>query len=236
MKQKLIMASILLTATLSTSVQANWFQDIIDAITREGEIGNVWLNKINSLQGDMLASQKDIEKLMNELNHDFVSHSGWGSYQSQDYQSYGLGADNWLGAMQMANSGGGSGALGKILDDLHTQFPMDSNAFNQGVSDKVSQKYYSLQSQTALVARAASELDYNKIHDQIQYQQMLQNQIEKTSDLKSAIDLNNRIQVEANLINLGILRQSALSNQQYAISEQASVNSALQNSKFLTKE
>ena len=32
---------------------------------------------------------------------------------------------------------------------------------------------------------------------------MLQQQIEKTKDLKAAIDLSNRIQVEGNLISLG---------------------------------
>jgi hypothetical protein len=50
------------------------------------------------------------------------------------------------------------------------------------------------------------------------------------------MDLANRIQVEGNLINLEILRQSALVNQQQAITEQASVMSALSNAKFLTKE
>ena len=97
------------------------------------------------------------------------------------------------------------------------------------------QQYYAVKSKTVLAARAASQLDYDHIQNQIAYQQMLQQQIEKATDLKSAIDLSNRIQVEGNLINLAILRQAALSNQQQAINEQANINSALSNAKFLTK-
>jgi len=235
MKRKLITISIMLAATLSTAAHANWYQDIIDAITKQGMISNGFLSGINLQQGEMLTSQQDIEKLMKEVNGGLTSHSGWGAYQSHDYQSYGGSANDWSGVMQMAKSGSGAGALGQTMNSINSQFPIDSNSFNKGISDPNSQKYYSLQSQTVLAARAASQLDYDKIQDQISYQQMLQQQIEKTKDLKSAVDLNNRIQIEANLINLGLLRQSALSNQQHAVSEQANINGALLNSKFLTK-
>lgn len=226
----------MLAVTFSTQAKANWYQDIIDAITREATIGNGFLNGINLQQGEILTSQQDIEKLMKEVNGGLTSHSGWGAYQSHDYQSYGSGASDWAGIMQMAKNGSGTGALGKTLNSINSQFPIDSNTFSKGISDTNSQKYYSIQSQTVLAVRAASQLEYDKIQDQINYQQMLQQQIEKTKDLKSAVDLNNRIQVETNLINLGILRQSALSNQQNAVYEQANLNSALLNSKFLTKQ
>ena len=78
-------------------------------------------------------------------------------------------------------------------------------------------------------------MDYNKIQDQIAYQHMLQQQIEKTNDLKAAVDLSSRIQVENNLIKLEILRQSALANQQQAISEQANSQCSVSNANFLTK-
>ena len=64
---------------------------------------------------------------------------------------------------------------------------------------------------------------------------MLQQQIEKTKDLKASIDLANRMQVENNLIAVAMLRQSAISNQQNSVGEQASLISAQANSRFLSK-
>lgn len=186
-------------------------------------------------QLDMLNSQRDIEGLMKDVQHGIVGHSGWGTYQFHDYQSYGNGANNWNNVMHMAEGGGGSGSLGITMNSLANQFPINQEQFNRGINNSSQQQYYALQSQTVLATRAASQLDYDKIQNQIAYQQMLQQQIEKANDLKSAVDLNNRIQVEANLINLEILRQSALANQQHAISEQANINSALLHARFLTK-
>lgn len=233
MKRKFL--ALIIFLSLSNATYANWFQDIIDHIDLQGGITNNFLGSINSQQREILTSQKDIEDLMKQVHGGLTSHSGWGTYSTHDYQSYGDGAHNWTSVMQMADGGSGSGALGQAMSSISSQFPMDKIAFNKGVQDANSQKYYSLKSQTILATRAASQLDYDKIQEQIAYQQMLQAQIEKTNDLKSAVDLNNRIQVESNLISLEILRQSALANQQQSINEQANVNSALSNAKFLTK-
>ena len=192
-------------------------------------------NMLN-FQSSILNSQLDIESLMKQVNGNLSGHSGWGTYQFHDYQSYGNSARNWSDVMHLAEGGGGSGALGQTVNAIANQFLIDKGSFNKGISNSTSQTYYAIQSQTVLATRAASQLDYDKIQDQISYQQMLQQQIEHAKDLKSAVDLNNRIQVESNLINLEVLRQSALSNQQHSISEQANINSALLNAKFLTKQ
>lgn len=186
-------------------------------------------------QTGILRSQLDIQSLVKSMNNSMTGSSGWGTYQYHDYQSYGGSARDWTSVLQMAERGSGSGALSSTLNVLSSQFPINKTAFNRGITGSSNQRYYSLQSQTILATRAASQLDYDKIQDQINYQQMLQQQIEKTKDLKAAVDLGNRIQVESNLINLEILRQSALANQQQSISEQGNVNAALVNAKFLTK-
>ena len=224
---------------LSSTTYANWFADIVDRIEKTNGINSNILQSADAslgVQRDILSSQKDIENLMREVDHGIVGNSGWGTYQFHDYQSYSESAHDWSGVMHMAEEGQGDGALGQIMNEISTQFPADRGSFNNGIMDANSQKYYALKSQTVLAARAASQLDYNKIQDQIGYQQMLQQQIEKTKDLKAAVDLNNRIQVEGNLISLEILRQSALANQQQAITEQATVNTALSNARFLTKQ
>lgn len=224
------------TLMISSIAHANWFLDIINTINYQSGITNSLLGTSLSSQQEMLARQREINELMKEVNGNLMGHSGWGTYQFHDYQSYGRGGDNWSNVIGMAQDGQGSGQLGQMIGSMAKQFPADRNGFNKGVRNSHSQIYYALKAQTILATRAASELDYNKIQDQIAYQHMLQQQIEQTKDIKAAMDLSNRIQVENNLINLQILRQVALSNQQRAINEQATVNTALFNAKFLTRE
>lgn len=224
----------LLVFCLSPAAYANWFQDIIDAINAQGNITNGWLSNINSEQSAILASQRDIDDLMKQVNGHLTGVSGQGTFQFHDYQSYGDDASNWSNVLNMVD-GANSGPLGDMINGINQQFPINQNVFNASTDDVNNQNYYALKSKTILAARAASELDYDKIQGQIAYQQMLMQHIESTQDLKAAIDFSNRVQVEGNLINLEILRQVALTNQQQAVNEQANVNAVMANAKFLTK-
>lgn len=238
MRTRLVSSLGFLMIFLTPCAQANWLEDIFKSALRMEGLQTGMLDdqgQMLNVQKKILSSQKDIDSLMKQVNGHLTSHSGWGSYQSHDYQSYGGSAHDWSNVMRMADAGHGDGALGQTMNQVASQFPADRSAYNRGVSDIRSQHYYALKSQTVLAARAASQLDYNKIQEQITYQQMLQKQIEKTNDLKAAVDLSSRIQVEGNLINLEILRQAALTNQQQAIADQSTVNAALANAKFLTK-
>ena len=238
MRLRIFISVILFYFCLSSSIFANWLEDIWRSELRmEGLQGGI-LDKqgqILSVQRDILSSQKDIQQLSKNIEAHLSGHSGWGDYQFRDYQSYGNGAYDWNSVLQMAEYGQGEGALGKSIGGISKQFPMDNHLYNKGIQDTTSQTYYSLKAKTLLATRAASQLDYDKIQEQIAYQQMLRQQIEKTHDLKAAVDLSSRIQIEGNLIQLAILRQAALNNQQQSITEQANVNLALSHAKFLTR-
>ena len=228
MKKKFLLVSMLAFSSLA---EASWWSRITDLIKASNGIqGNIYKR-----DGEIIETQKHIDSMIKDLNGHMIGSRGWGAYQFKDYQSYGEGANDWSSVINMANQGNGKGELGGVISNLSKQYPNNYKLFNNNIADETQQKYYALKSQTVLATRAASQLDYNKIQDQISYQQMLQQQIEKANDIKSATDLSNRIQVEGNLINLEILRQLALLNQQHAINEQANLNSALSNAKFLTK-
>lgn len=238
MKTRLFFSLIVSTMIASPCAQANPLKTIALILLKTYGIQTKILDEQSQMLGvqkDILTSQRDINNLMKQVNSNLTGHYGWGSYQTHDYQSYGGSASDWSNVMRMADVGHGDGALGQTINQVANQFPADRSAYNRGVSDVRSQQYYALKSQTVLAVRAASQLDYNKIQQQIAYQQMLQQQIEKTNDLKAAVDLSSRIQVEGNLINLEILRQATLTNQQQAITDQSTVNAALANAKFLTK-
>lgn len=229
MNKKFVLMSLIILFAETT--EASWWARITDLLKAANGIqGNIYKR-----DGEILETQKHIDHLIKELNQHMTGSRGWGTYQFRDLQSYGETANDWSSVVNMANQGQGKGELGAMIGNISNQFPSHYNVYNKSTSDQTHKKYYALKSQTVLAARASSQLDYNKIQAQITYQQMLQQQIEKTNDLKGAIDLSNRLQVEGNLINLEMLRQIALLNQQYAISEQANLNTALSNAKFLTK-
>jgi len=220
---------------ISSNSYANWYQDIINAIVQQAGVTNGILNKDLSIQQDIKSNQHAMQKLLDQINANTTSHSGYGTYHFQDFQSYGNSANNWSNVTQMASDGQGGGALGDTMTSVKRHFPYDNKRYNRGISNEESQHYYAIKSQTTIAARAASETDYNRIQQQIDYQHVLMQQIENTKDIKAAMDLANRIQIENNLINLEILRQSTLLNQQQAVTEQAAVMNALSNAKFLSK-
>lgn len=222
-KYKMASFVLLLSIFVSSMASANVFSSMVNI-----------LRDIALAQAGVNASQMDIDVQLKQLNSYVSGNAGWGTYRFHDYQSYGGSADDWSRVVQMAAQGSGSGDLGGAIGGLANQFPIHQDIYNQGVSDPASRQYYAVKSGTVLAARAASQLDYNRIQEQIAYQQMLQEQIERTKDLKGAVDLSSRIQVEGNLIALQLLRQSALANQQQSVTEQASVVSALSNARFLS--
>ncbi len=134
----------------------------------------------------------------------------------------------------MAGKGGNNSLLGQTLHSLEKEFPVDTPLYNQVNPNKTDQAYYALKAKTALAARAASQLGYDKIQEQINYANQLRQQIGTTTTLKQSLDLQNRLTIENNLIQLETLRQLALLNQQQAIDAQAQVNDAIQTAHFLS--
>jgi len=220
---------------ISTSTYANIFADIISLIAKEAGITNSLLNNEIAIEENMLTTQEGMEKVLKQVNGNMTGSSGLGFFKYQDYQSYGSGGSSWVSVIEIAKKGQGSGDLGHVMRAVSKAYSANKSTYNQGVRDTASQQYYATKTETLLAVRAASELDYNKIQEQIDYQKMLLKQIDQTKDLKAAMDLANRINIESNLINLEILRQSTLVNQQQAINEQGSAMGALSNARFLTK-
>ena len=168
-----------------------------------------------------------------EIASDAEGHYGWSNFKFKDYQSYGTGGGDISSLFNLAKQGGGSSSIGSSIDQLSKDFPINTNTINQVITDPQTQKYYTLKAETTLANRAASQADYNNIQKQIDYQNQLRAQIDNTKNTKSAIDLLTRSQIEGNLINLEILRQTALANQQSSVNSQAELNDEVLNANFL---
>lgn len=196
----------------------------------------MFAEQIQGYQQQIASIQNTIEGLTDQIQSAVSGQSEWGRWQFTDYQSWGKNTDRWESILQMAGKGGNVSLLGQTLRSLAKEFPVDTPLYNQVNPNKSDQAYYALKAKTALAARAASQLGYDKIQDQINYANQLRQQIGTTTTLKQSLDLQNRLTIENNLIQLETLRQLTLLNQQQAIDAQAQVNDAIQTARFLSKK
>lgn len=164
------------------------------------------------------------DRMKEELKNDLTGNYGMGTYNQSEGEKYQTwdGGSKWQNVMNSGDSG--SGDLGALAKTLKDEYPIESKKVETASINKKQAQYYTLQAKTALAARASSQYVFDKIDEQVKYQRDLQKQIEKTSDLKAAVDLQNRLQVENNFLLLQMLRLLAMSGQQQAIQAQADAN------------
>jgi len=193
------------------------------------------LQTVEGYEKSSMGSLSDIDNLTSSLKDAMTKTNGWGQYKLQDFQSYGAGGANWSDVLNMAKSGGGSGALGQVMSGVSQEFPSNQPLINKVVTDSTTQNYYAEQSQTVVANRAAGQLDFNNIQKQIDQQSDLRKNVGQTTDLKSSVDLLSRNQIEGNMINLQLLRQITASNQQQALNTQGELNDEQLNANFLQK-
>lgn len=225
----------------STAAFADPISDIINMLgTIEGYQKNMagYENDIDGYESAIKNYQSDIASLTGKVQGDMTGSYGWGTNGFQDFQSWGSDATNWNSVISVAQNGGSgsSSELGQMMQTIQNspnQVVFNPNAFQQTDSNTNDENYYAMQAQTTIAARAASQVDFNNIQNQINYENGLRQDIENTTNLKAAVDLQNRLTAENNLIQLEILRQVALMNQQKSVSAQADINNATQNAAFL---
>lgn len=187
-------------------------------------------------QFQMLDIQGSIQRLNSQIQEAVSGQSEWGYWEYTDYSSWGKNTDHWNDVLTLAEKGGNNSQLGRTLRSFAQEFPFDTALYNHTNPNKADQTYYSLKAKTALAARAASQLSYDKIQEQINYTHQLRQQIGKTTTLKQSLDLQNRLTIENSFIQLETLRQLALINQQHAIDSQAEINNSVQNARFLDEK
>jgi len=210
----------LLTQTMSCHASI----DLTGIIFKLGELYGV--NATN------LPYLKDMNNRTLQQLQAFTGKHSFGQINYQDFQSWGQAAQQWDSLLTGYQNG--QGEIGNLQKRLNNQFPIKPNyaTFHQQTMQSDFEK---LQAQTALASRAASQAVFDRIQKQIDYQKTLQTQIDQTTDMKSAVDLQNRLLFESNLIALDTLRLIAMSTQQKAIGLQADVNSAVMNKAFISE-
>lgn len=180
------------------------------------------LNKLNDLSHQTLQQLQAQQQLL-------TGSYGYGqlNYNPQ-LSSWGHGTDQWAALLTAYQSN--SGEFGTLAKQLQQQFPLEATAMKPHARMN---SYQTLQAQTALATRTASEHTYNQLQAKRDAQQQLHSQIDHTANIKAALDLQNRLSYENNLLQLELVRLLALSTEQAAINQQGAANRALVHQQFL---
>ena len=203
----------------SVNVKADVFSDMLNQLAKEVDLQTM-ISKYTEQTAD--SNQQMLSQLSNTPGLNFETKS-----YDPNLQSWGSNLSTWQSVLNAYQNG--DGKVGVSARDLNHQFPIQSSTLINPNPNSIDAKFYTLQAQTALASRAASQHDYDNIQNQIDYMHKLLKMIGETKTVKDALDLQNRIQVENSLIQLELLRLSSLSNQQQSIETQGEVNSYINN-------
>jgi regulator of replication initiation timing len=194
------------------------------------------INAVNQFQltQELPQLQSINDLLKSQIGQQITGNYGIGDYQwDPKLHAWGDKTASWDEVLKIYQAGGNPGDLGSVAKTLAKQFPIQNlNAIKNFNPRDAHRDYYNTQAKTALAARAASQVIFDRIQKEIELEQKLQEKIDHTSNIKEAMDLQNRLQVENNLIQLELLRLAAVTTQQQAITTQADVNATVANASF----
>ena len=214
---KLRVFLLIIFITMNNKANADVFSDILGQLEQQ-----------TNLQQQIQQYTAQMPGLQQQTLQTMIGSYGYGNFNfNQNLQSWGTNTENWNQVLNDYQQG--QNGIGQLAQQNNQQFPIQQNTIVNPNPQSLDAKYYTLQSQTALAARSASEYDYNNIQNQINNLQQLHDQIDSATNLKAAIDLQNRLQYESAMIQIELLRLAALSNQQQAIESQGESNAEVNN-------
>lgn len=224
---------------ISLKINADTLGSILSAVsTISSYEQGAQFSSLNNI-GDSISQLQEqlLQNIKSQIGTQITGSYGLGSYnwnQNPSLQYLGDENGSWEDTLKIYENGGNPGDLASTISTLNQQFPIQSNLntvtdFNTYTTN---QNYYDVQAQTALAARAASQVSYDNLQKEITYEESLEQQIDTTGNIKAAIDLQNRLQVENNLIELNMLRLEAVNSQQQSIASQGDINATVSNASF----
>lgn len=122
--------------------------------------------------------------------------------------------NTWKETLNMMNANNlGASALGtrSIYSDLlNTYKPMSGASIMTSEPNGITSKSFDLQNQTTFAAMAAGEQSYNNTAHQTKTYEHLLDELNKTTDLKSSIDLQSRISAENGIVLNELVRLKSI--------------------------
>ncbi len=173
---------------------------------------------INQLGEEYQTLQQQYQEMQQQYAA-MTGNYGWGKWGNSeaDLAKRQWSPSDWKSALN-GMAGGNPERYQELLREYQSMNPsMSEDAFAKG-SDATLAKSYRAQVQTNQASSTTATYEFNDINRHLKNLYDLSQQIEdkKNSDMKSAMDLNSRIQIEASYIAMEEVKMSALINQQMA--------------------
>jgi len=176
-------------------------------------------------QYDQLTQQLD--QLKSQYNA-VTGNYGWGNWNNSLndlQQGREFTAPDWQSALQ-GMSGGNPERYQQLLDQYKQEHvAMNPTDYAKGTDDNLSKSYQN-EVQTNQASATTSTYEFNDINKHLQTLYQLGQQIEdakKNNDLKAAMDLNSRVQLEVGYVAVEELRMQTVLNQQMAQTQSAKI-------------
>lgn len=201
--------------------------DIGDVVSILGNIYGINIDQLDEMESLHKLNDKTLQQLQEQQKLLIGSYGYGGLTLSSNAYSWGKNNDQLSSLLNAYQNGHGD--FGSLAKQLHQQFPINPSTLKP--HDRIN-SYNQLQAETTLTARTASEYSYNQIEEKLEVQRNLQKQIDRAPNIKAAIDLQNRLSYENNLLQLELLRLISVSTQQQAVAQQDNANSALIRQRF----
>ena len=206
---------LILFSTLLSPYIAKGMMPVIDL----GEIAKT-MSVINQLNQQYQSLQKQYSQ-MQEQYQSITGNYGWGKYRntlSTLTQAREWTPSSWSSALK-GMAGGNQARYEQLLNQYkQNQQVLSSNNYQKG-SNATLTHAYSNQVKTNQVSATQASYEFNNINKHLNALYQLGKSIEQAKNLKSAIDLNSRIEVEIGYITVEELRMQTLLNEQSAQSQ-----------------
>lgn len=200
----------------------------ISEIAKTGEV-------IEQLQQQYSKLQEQYETLQNQYNST-VGQYGWGNWNNSDTDltQRQWTAPDWKSALN-AVSGGNPGRYQQLVGEYQQDNPtMKTDDYAKG-ADKNLAASYENQVKTNQASGVIASYEFNDMNEHLKKIKELGQQIEsgsRSTGLKSAVDLNSRVQLEVAYISAEEVRMQSVLNQQMAADQAAQIASKNEASQY----
>lgn len=179
---------------------------------------------------------KEMQDQYDQMKQQYSSITGkygWGNWNnsSSDLTQREWAPGDWKSALA-GMSGGNPSRYNELLEQYkQSHQTMSKDQFAKGSSQTLATSYQN-QVQTNQASSVSATYEFNDINQHLQTLQQLGQQIEKAPNLKSAMDLNSRIQLEVAYVSIEELRMQTVLNQQMSQSQASQIAQENEAAKF----
>ena len=184
------------------------------------------------LQQGYALSQQQLN-MAKQIANGQIGHYGFGQYlnSAEDLKRRQWSPDRWEDALQ-GLSGGNPARYRELVEEYqHSHEFVAPNQYARVANTQATVNYVQA-SQTNQAASVQATYSFNEINDHLKTIHDLTGQIEKTENMKSAMDLNSRIQAELAYVSVQELKMQTLMNQQMAQSQSNELVAQSESAKF----